>query len=83
MQKNKIDYKNIFKLIEKGFLREAFKNKSAERKKAIESKLDEYKKDKNRDDNDYFNLLVSIAFYSGFKAQTVTSKKSIICSSSA
>lgn len=78
--KNVIDYKNIFDLIEEGFRKEAFRNKSTKERNDIKSRLKELKKDEDRPskNNDFFDLLVRIVFYSGMTAQTVTNKRAII-----
>lgn len=64
------DYKKIFSRIESS-VREMSLNQSA---------FDEFKNFESRhlSDNDYFKILVLIIFYSGFKAETVTNKISVI-----
>ncbi len=46
----------------------------------VRAELDHYKHFEGRDlsDDQYFSILVFVAFYSGFRAATVTSKKKII-----
>lgn len=66
-----IDYKNIFKELEKTFF-----SKSDLPASKLTKNLENFKKIKKqkRDDNDYFWVMVYVTFYSGFKAKTVTDK---------
>ncbi|MGD9706416.1 MAG: DNA-3-methyladenine glycosylase I [Candidatus Delongbacteria bacterium] len=70
-------YKEVFSAIESRLLDVGSENISKDK---IIANLNEYKNYTGRtlQDNDYFRLLVFTAFYSGFRAQTVTEKKAII-----
>lgn len=70
-------YKDVFLAVEKRLIEAG----STQMDKAkIQGHLDKFKRFENRKltDDQYFSILVFVAFYSGFKAATVTSKRAII-----
>lgn len=71
------DYKAIFESIETSLITEGSKNLSTEK---IRENLDWYKhlEGKIFSDNDYYQILINVIFYSGFRAATVTAKISTI-----
>jgi DNA-3-methyladenine glycosylase I len=74
---NPFPYKDVFLAVEKRLIEAG----STQMDKAkIQSRLDEFKRFENRKltDDQYFLILVFVAFYSGFNAAKVTSKRSII-----
>jgi DNA-3-methyladenine glycosylase I len=74
---NSFPYKDVFQAIEKRLVEVG----SMQMDKAkIQDHLDKFKRFENREltDDQYFSILVFVAFYSGFKAATVTSKRAII-----
>ena len=70
-------YKDVFKKLENALLNEGSREISIDK---IKSELSQYKNIQfiPRTDAEYYQLIVMVVFYSGFKAQTVTSKKEII-----
>ncbi|MFN4327634.1 MAG: DNA-3-methyladenine glycosylase I [Limnobacter sp.] len=74
---NNFSYKAVFELIETSLIEEGKKNLP---ESAIRGQLDQYKvlKAESRTDDEYFNILVMVTFYSGFKAETVTQKREVI-----
>ncbi len=75
------NYKDIFTTFQKGLFEYGSKNRSKNMKLSqIKANLDEYKGFETRtlSDDDYYEILVFVAFYSGFKASTVASKRNII-----
>lgn len=74
---NLFPYKKVFLAIEKRLI-EAGSSQMEQSK--ILSHLDKFKQFENREltDDEYYSILVFVAFYSGFKAATVTSKRAII-----
>lgn len=74
---NEFPYKSVFELIENRLIEIGSKFIGEQ---TIQKKLGRFKKFENREltDNQYFSILVFVAFYSGFKPATVTSKRSII-----
>lgn len=71
------NYKKIFESFENGLLDYGSRNLSIE---AIQASLDKFKAYEVRalENDDYFEILVFVAFYSGFKASTVTSRRDVI-----
>ena len=71
------DYKSIFESIETSLIAEGSKNLSAEK---IQENLNWFKhiEGKKFSDNDYYQILVQVIFYSGFRAATVTAKIPVI-----
>lgn len=70
-------YKEVFLAVEKRLIEVG----STQLDKAtIQTHLDKFKRFESREltDDQYFSILVFVAFYSGFKAATVTSKRAII-----
>jgi DNA-3-methyladenine glycosylase I len=74
---SKFQYKEVFKKIEETLIREGARELSMEK---IQEQLKQYKEIRfdYRSDTEYYKLIVLVVFYSGFKAQTVTSKRNII-----
>jgi len=74
---NPFPYKDVFLAVEKRLI-EAGSTQMGRAK--IQGHLDKFKGFENREltDDQYFSILVFVAFYSGFKAATVTSKRAII-----
>lgn len=74
---SKFQYKDVFKKIEETLMREGARELSMEK---IQEQLKQYKEItfNYRSDAEYYKLMVLVVFYSGFKAQTVTSKRNII-----
>ncbi len=74
---NPFPYKDVFLAVEK-WLIEAGSTQMDMAK--IQGHLYKFKRFENREltDDQYFSILVFVAFYSGFKAATVTSKRAII-----
>jgi DNA-3-methyladenine glycosylase I len=74
---NPFPYKDVFQAVEKRLI-EAGSLQMDEAK--IHAHLDKFKRFESREltDDQYFSILVFVAFYSGFRAATVTSKRSII-----
>lgn len=70
-------YKDVFEKIEGALLKEGSREISIEK---IQSELSHFKTIQfiQRTDEEYYQLIVMVVFYSGFKAQTVTSKREII-----
>jgi DNA-3-methyladenine glycosylase I len=70
-------YRTVFDAIEDGLLEVG---SALLPRSTIESRLSEYKHvaDKTLTDEDYFWVLVQVAFYSGFRAATVTSRLAVI-----
>ncbi len=71
------DYKTIFESIESSLFAEGSKNLSVEK---IRENLDTFKhfEGKKFSDNNYYQILVNVIFYSGFRAATVTSRIPVI-----
>jgi len=67
------DYKELFESIEKSLFTEGSKTLPL---KQIQERLEIFKHFETREfsDSDYYQILVNVVFYSGFKAATVTSK---------
>jgi hypothetical protein len=74
---NPFPYKDVFLAVEKRLI-EAGSTQMDMAK--IQGHLDTFKRFENREltDDQYFSILVFVAFYSGFKAATVTSKRAVI-----
>ncbi len=74
---NPFPYKDVFLAVERRLI-DVGSTQMDEAK--IQSHLDKFKRFENREltDNEYFSILVFVAFYSGFMAATVTSKRAII-----
>lgn len=74
---NPFPYKDVFLAVEKRLI-EAGSTQMDKTK--IQSHLDKFKRFENREltDDQYFSILVFVAFYSGFKAATVAFKRDII-----
>lgn len=74
---SKFQYKDVFKKIEETLIQEGSRELSIEK---IQEQLGQYKEItfNYRSDAEYYKLIVLVVFYSGFKAQTVTSKRNII-----
>lgn len=74
---NPFPYKDVFLAVEKRLI-EAGSTKME--KAAVQDHLDKFKRFENREltDDEYFSILVFVTFYSGFKAATVTSKRTTI-----
>jgi DNA-3-methyladenine glycosylase I len=74
---NMKDYKTLFESIEKTLITEGSKILSIEK---IRENLDWFKhlEGKKFSDNDYYQILVNVIFYSGFRAATVTEKIPVI-----
>ncbi|MDH2916044.1 MAG: DNA-3-methyladenine glycosylase I [Gallionella sp.] len=74
---NPFPYKEVFQAIEQRLIEVGEKHMSSE---VIRDELNKYKEYEGRDltDDQYFSILVFVAFYSGFRAATVTAKKEII-----
>lgn len=70
-------YKEVFQELEKRLIDVGSKLID---KTTIQNQLDGFKQFEDREltDNEYFSILIFVAFYSGFKAATVTAKRSII-----
>lgn len=70
-------YKAVFQQIEDTLLSEGSRELALEK---IQEELNQYKQVQfnQRSDADYYKLIVMVVFYSGFKAQTVTSKRATI-----
>jgi DNA-3-methyladenine glycosylase I len=70
-------YKDVFEKLENTLLKEGSREISIDK---IKIELSQYKNIQfiPRTDAEYYQLIVMVVFYSGFKAQTVTSKKEII-----
>lgn len=71
------DYKAIFESIETSLITEGSKKLSTEK---IRENLDWFKhlEGKKFSDNDYYQILVNVIFYSGFRAATVSAKMPVI-----
>lgn len=71
------EYENIFKTFEKSFLDYGSQNKPVCQ---IQAQLDKYKDFETRSlsDNQYYEIMVFVVFYSGFRAATVTAKSEVI-----
>ncbi len=71
------DYKAIFTGIETGLISYGSRNLSEEK---IRQELDKFKYglEKNFTDTDYFNIIIGVIFYSGFKAATVDAHLAVI-----
>lgn len=69
------DYKGIFEKAEKTLRKQSWFSD-----KEFDQHFGRFKKfvDKNRSDNDFYQMLIMIIFYSGFRASTVESKENII-----
>ncbi len=74
---NLFPYRDVFLAVEKRLIEVGSRQISAE---IIQEHLNKFKGFKGRDlsDDQYFLILVFVAFYSGFKAATVTSRREII-----
>ncbi len=74
---NSFPYKDVFLAVEKRLIEAGSKRMDKSR---IQGHLDKFKRFENREltDDQYFSILVFVAFYSGFKAATVTSKRAVI-----
>lgn len=73
---NKFPYEDIFKSIESRLIEVGSRNME---RIEILRKLDSFKfENRELTDNEYFEILVLVVFYSGFRAATVTSKKQVI-----
>lgn len=74
---NPFPYKDVFLAVEKRLIESG---STLMDKSKIQGHLDKFKQFENREltDDQYFSILVFVAFYSGFKAATVTSKRAII-----
>lgn len=70
-------YKDIFEAVENTLIEYGSRNKV---RNEVESKLNVFKHFEGRilSDNDFYEILVFVTFYSGFKAATVTAKRDII-----
>ena len=70
-------YRDVFLAVEQRLIEAASQHMAAD---TVRAELDHYKHFEGRDlsDDQYFSILVFVAFYSGFRAATVTSKKKII-----
>ena len=70
-------YKGVFDAVESRLIRIGSENKP---EAEIRANLDKFKSFGARTlrDDDYFSILVFVAFYSGFKAATVTAKQNVI-----
>lgn len=70
-------YAEVFSAVEKHVLASSSERVSPEQ---VKSRLDEFKHVATRSfsDADYFRMLVFVAFYSGFKAETVSRKRTVI-----
>ena len=70
-------YKELFEAIEKSLLAEGSKTLPLSQ---IQERLDEFKGFENRvlSDFDYYQIMVNVIFYSGFRASTVTAKLNTI-----
>ena len=70
-------YKGVFDAVESRLIRIGSENKP---EAEIRANLDKFKSFGARTlrDDDYFSILVFVAFYSGFKAATVTAKRGVI-----
>ena len=71
----RFNYKEVFELIERSLIEEAYKNKPITK---VKDELDRYKKKITLTDEKCFEKLIMTTFYSGFKADTVTRKKQVI-----
>jgi len=71
------EYEKVFRAFEKALLNYGSKRKP---KDQIQAQIDKFKAFETRSlgDNQYFEILVFVTFYSGFKAATVTSKSEVI-----
>lgn len=71
------DYKKVFTAFECSLLEYGSKQIA---RSDIQDALDKFKSFESRElnDNQYYEILVFVAFYSGFKAATVTSKRNVI-----
>lgn len=71
------DYNAVFETIETSLITEGSKHLSAE---TIRANLDWFKQleGKNFSDDEYYQIIVDVIFYSGFRAATVNSKINII-----
>ncbi len=74
---NPFPYKEVFQAVEKRLIEAGSLNMDPAK---IRDHLDKFKRFENRElsDDQYFSILVFVAFYSGFKAATVTAKRAII-----
>lgn len=74
---NNFPYKDVFEAVENRLLE--IGSKQIDRLEILQY-LDKFKKYEGRelDDEEYYSILVFVAFYSGFKAATVASKREII-----
>jgi len=74
---NPFPYRDVFLAVEKRLIEAG---STLMDKSKIQGHLDKFKQFENREltDDQYFSILVFVAFYSGFKAATVTSKQGII-----
>lgn len=74
---NPFPYREVFHAVERRLIELGTENLPAAE---IHRHLDKFKKYEARrfSDDDYFRLLVRVAFYSGFRAATVTSKIEVI-----
>ncbi len=71
------DYKKVFEVFEHRLLEYGSLHKE---RSSIQNELNKYKSFESRElsDNEYYEILIFVAFYSGFKAATVTSKSDVI-----
>jgi DNA-3-methyladenine glycosylase I len=74
---NPFPYKDVFQAVEERLIEAGSMQVD---KATIQDHLDKFKRFENREltDDQYFLILVFVAFYSGFRAATVTSKRAII-----
>jgi DNA-3-methyladenine glycosylase I len=74
---NNFPYRDVFLAVEQRLIKAGSQHKSADE---IQRYLDKFKRFEGREisDDQYFSIVVFVAFYSGFKAATVTSKRHII-----
>jgi len=77
---NPFPYKDVFLAVEKRLIEAESTQMDQMDKTKIQGHLDKFKQFESREltDDQYFSILVFVAFYSGFKAATVTSKRAII-----
>lgn len=70
-------YKEVFDAVESRLIEHGSLNKP---EAEVRANLDKFKTfgARERTDNDYFSILVFVAFYSGFKAATVSAKSAVI-----
>ena len=74
---NEFPYRDVFLTVEKRLIETGSTQMD---RSQIHGYLDKFKRFENREltDDEYFSILVFVAFYSGFKAATVASKRTVI-----